>query len=45
MPSEEDQAMAMGNMHKKFVEVLLHDFRVMRADRQSDTQTDGLITK
>jgi len=41
MPSDEDRAMAMGNMQKKF-EVHLHGFRVMRVDRETDVQTDKL---
>ena len=43
MPSKEDRATATGNMHKTFGEVRPRGFRVMRADRQTETvsQTDG----
>jgi len=36
--------MATGNMHKKFGEVRLCGFRVMRTDRQTDKHTDKLET-
>jgi len=36
--------MAMSNMHKKFGKVQLHGFQVMQVDRQTDAQTDKLIT-
>jgi len=38
--------MATDNMHKKLCEVRTYGFRVMQADRQTDThkQTDILIT-
>ena len=43
-PPEEDRARARGNVYKKFGEVLLCGFRVMRADRQTNRQTDTLVT-
>jgi len=36
MPSEEERAMARGNMHKKFGKVWLRGFRVMRVDKHTD---------
>jgi len=40
MPSKENRATAIGNMHKKFGEIRLCSFWVTWADRQTDRQTD-----
>ena len=44
MPPEEDRATAMGDLHTKFHEDRSSGSRHMLTDKQTDTQTDGLIT-
>jgi len=44
VPSEEDLAMATGNLYRKFGEIWTHDFQDMRAERQTNKQTDTVIT-
>jgi len=39
LPSEEDRAMATGNMYKQFREMWMCGFWDMRADRQTNIQT------
>jgi len=40
----QEQATAIGNMHRKFGEVQTSGFRDMLADRKKPTHTDTLIT-
>ena len=44
MLPEDDRATATGDMHKKFGKVYLCGFGVMPVKKQTDTQTDMLIT-
>jgi len=36
--------MATGNLYRKFGEIWTHDFQDMRAERQTNKQTDTVIT-
>jgi len=43
MPTEDDRAMATGDLHKKFCEDQSSGSRDMLADRQSDTDRNTLL--